>query len=1008
MLAAVLPGMWMVLAAAAVQPASNPSPAPAQPPESLKTIVITGTRIAVPNRKSASPIETVRHEDFVLTGVPNVEETLNQLPQLAPSFTNTSNNPGTGAATLDLRGLGSVRTLILVNGRRWIANDAGQIPEIDVNTIPAALIDHVDIVTGGASAVYGSDAVTGVVNFVLKRKLDGLYLEANNNITARGDGESRSADLSFGTSFLKGRGNLIAAVGWLDQKPVLQGERNFSRFTLTDGCVISGTANRFGASTAADDPNFPCTAEGTEPGFFEAGSAIAPAGAIRGPTFLPGPGDTLIRSGGTVFTPDGSLRRFNPATDSYNYAPDNYLQVPLRRVSGNLIGSIHISDAFEPYTELSYIRTRSSQQLAAAPGFLGGGEGAVPVFHVNLDNPYLSQQAREVLDISYGVDAAGNRGFLGSPDTGFTRNPAYQGDADGLVGLPGVFFTRLTGLGPRQGRNRRNAYRLLGGMRGQITSSLDYDFYFSTSSARHVAPLLNGGSAMRLQQAILARRDSGTGAVSCIDPSNGCVPVNIFGVQDISPEAIDFIANDAEQRTKVRESIAEAVVRGEMLELPAGPLRAAFGAGWRRMSYNFMPDRSLELGDNLGYLPAIGASGTTRARELFAEAYVPLLKDRRFAEEMWADLGLRYSNYDTVGGVWTWKAMLSWSPIAPVRFRGGLQRAVRAPNVRELFAEPATDFGGGVDPCDPALPFLQDPTIQAACIRNGAADLAPGGSDATIVRTSGSTNIKPETATTVTLGVALQPWKWFNLTVDYYDIDIRDAIGPFGGGATPTVFGCLLGGADPSDPLCQAYVRDETGAITFMDLPTANLPRIRATGVDWQLATGFPLLAGKLNLNLSGTRLFKSGTQPNAHVGLINCAGSFGGPCGLTIANGAQPRWKLYDRASWTSGPITLTLRHRFFSRTADARIAGMAAFGQPAPLDTIAVNGRYMAARHYFDASIGFDVAKRFTLTIGANNLAGTKPALVGDQQVQANTDPSLYDVLGRRFFVSLVARLR
>ncbi|MGH6706695.1 MAG: TonB-dependent receptor plug domain-containing protein, partial [Sphingomicrobium sp.] len=155
----------------------------AEQPAEPATIVVTGTRIQTPNRRSASPVQTVRTEDFVMTGVPNVEQTLNQLPQLVPSFTNTSNNPGTGAATLDLRGLGSVRTLILVNGRRWIANDAGEIPEIDVNTIPAALIDRVDIVTGGASAVYGSDAVTGVINFILKRKLVGLHLEARQNLT---------------------------------------------------------------------------------------------------------------------------------------------------------------------------------------------------------------------------------------------------------------------------------------------------------------------------------------------------------------------------------------------------------------------------------------------------------------------------------------------------------------------------------------------------------------------------------------------------------------------------------------------------------------------------------------------------------------------------------------------------------------------------------------------------------------------------------------------------------
>src|SRR5688572_2998486 len=191
-MAATVVSPLLLLAGAALQPAAqDPTPrsddsAVAAEPEP-ETIVVTGSRIVAPNRRSVSPTQTVRQEDFTLTGVANVEQTLNQLPQLVPGFTNTSNNPGTGAATLDLRGLGSVRTLILVNGRRWIANDAGQIPEIDVNTIPAALIDRVDIVTGGASAVYGSDAVTGVINFILKNEMDGLELEARQNITERGD-----------------------------------------------------------------------------------------------------------------------------------------------------------------------------------------------------------------------------------------------------------------------------------------------------------------------------------------------------------------------------------------------------------------------------------------------------------------------------------------------------------------------------------------------------------------------------------------------------------------------------------------------------------------------------------------------------------------------------------------------------------------------------------------------------------------------------------------------------
>jgi outer membrane receptor protein involved in Fe transport len=874
-----------------------------------------------------------------------------------------------------------------------------------VNTIPAALIDHVDIVTGGASAVYGSDAVTGVVNFVLKKELHGLILEGTNNVTARGDGASRSADLVFGTSFLGGRGNVIASIGGLRQDSVLQGDRPLTAHALSDGCIIKGSADRFGVGDAIS--LLPCEDDEGEPGLFRAGSSTIPAGSIRGSLLLPQPDGSLLRSTNTRFTPEGGLARFNPATDAYDFASENYLQVPLKRISGNLLGSVHLSDAFEPYTELTYVRTQSPQQLAPAPGFLGGGQGTVPQFQINLDNPFLSDQARQALDTSFGVDAEGDRGFIRLPGNVFVPNPAYGGDADGMVAVSGIFNTRLTGLGPRQSPNDRHAYRALVGARGQLTRALDYDAYFSTSYVKHEVPLLNGGSALRLQQAILAREDPATGQITCIDPSDGCVPINLFGVQDVSPEAKAFIASDAMQQTIVKEQIAEAVVRGPLFDLPAGAVRMAVGANWRRTAFDYMPDRSLELGDNLGYLPSAASSGETRVIELFAESFLPILADRRFARELSADLGLRYSHYDSVGGVVTWKAMGSWSPAAQLRLRGGWQRAVRAPNVRELYEEAFTDFGGGLDPCDPAIGLLTDPQLVQACIRNGAGDLAPNGTGVPLVRTAGSPDVKAETARTFTLGAVMQPWRSLAISVDYYEIGIRDAIGIFGGGATAVVFGCLLGGGDPADPLCQSYQRDETGAISFMDQRTANLPEITARGVDWQLSTTWPLFSGNLSLNLSGTHLLELSTQPNVNTGKIDCAGYFGNPCGSTIVGTAAPRWKLDNRASWKIGPATFSLRHRYFSATRDARFTAVKAWRQSAAIIAVPGVAEHLDARHYFDAALAFDIDKRFAMTLGVNNLANTRPALVGDQQIQANTDPSLYDVLGRRFFASLRAHL-
>ena len=1000
-------GESVLLATAAALQAPPEEPAePSPPPESGETIIVTGTRIVTPNRQSASPVESVRAEDFVLTGVPNVEQTLNQLPQLVPGFTNTSNNPGTGAATLDLRGMGSVRTLILVNGRRWIANDAGQIPEIDVNTIPAALIERVDIVTGGASAVYGSDAVTGVINFVLKNRMRGLELEARQNLTERGDASVSSADLSFGTGFMEDRGNLIASVGWLRQEPVFQGDRGFSSFTAADGCVIAGSQDEFGIGVPTG--SFTCTAANEEWGLIRQGSGIIPQSRFQGAgpggaLFPTGVGGALVRVSPVRFAPGGNIVRYIAPTDSYNFAPLNYLQVPLQRYSANLLASYELSPAFEPFVELSYIRTRSPQQLAPAPAFIGTGADSVFPALINLDNPFLSPAARQSLEITYGRDSAGRRGFLGNPGTGFTLNPAFTGDADGFVS-PGVISSRLSGLGPRVITNERDARRGLVGLRGEVAKGWSYEAYYSRSAVVHDALVANSASARRLQQALLARRLP-SGEIVCIDPSNGCVPINIFGQQDISEAAADFLRIDPIESTDVKEQIAELAVKGDLVELPAGTLKAVLGAGWRQTSYIFTPDDSFEEGDTLGFFKSVGAAGKTRVFELFSEALVPLLRDRRFAHDLSVELGLRYSDYDSVGGVWTWKAMTNWAPLRALRLRGGLQQAIRAPNVRELYEEPISNFDFPFDPCAPVNGAVLTPDMVAACARDGAADLPPDFYD-TLVTTGGSTNLKAETARTLTIGAVAQPLPGLTATVDFYDIDIRDAIGVFGGGTQYVVSGCIAGGGDPADPLCQAYDRGEDGFVSELRIPTANLARLRTSGVDWQLSYGFPLLSGRMQLNLSGNRLLRSETRINPNLDALRCAGFHGYPCGNTIQGTAMPKWKLFNRASWTIGPASFSLRHRYFSATKAAYFSLNESLQQPPPVD-VPVNATWMQSRHYFDAAATFDIASRFVLTIGVNNLFDTQPSLVGFGQIQANTDPSLYDVLGRRYFATVRAKI-
>ena len=637
----------------------------------------------------------------------------------------------------------------------------------------------------------------------------------------------------------------------------------------------------------------------------------------------------------------------------------------------------------------------------------------MPVARVNLTNPFLTPESRQVLDLSFGIDAQGDRGFIGSPATGFSVNPAFAGDADGIIVFPGLVQSRL-GLGPRQLLNHREAMRGLIGARGAITSRWDYDLYHSRSRVEHVTDYMNSGSALRLQQALLAVTDPGTGEIVCIDPSNGCVPANIFGEGNLSAAAADFIRTNPTDVTIIEEQVAEASIRGDVPLFRAGNAGIALGVNWRRSSYDFKPDPSLFTGDDLGFQPGTPASGKVSVIELFSEARVPLIADQPLIRELTGEVGLRWSDYSSVGQAWTWKAMAEWVPVRGLKLRGGLQHAVRAPNVRELFEQPSVAVIGVFDPCSPFSGLLSDPAIVAACARNGVSASDEIFPSFPLASSRGNPDLDAEVAKTLTIGAALTP-PWapgLAITIDYYDIKIRRPIGTFGGGADLVVSGCISGGGDPADPLCQAFERGPDATIATIDLPTANLAALRARGIDWQVAYALKLKGDSTNrphrvqFHLSGTRYFETGFQANDNVAKIDCAGFFGSPCGNTITGSAAPVWKLYNRATWTLGPASLALRHRWFSSTRDARTLFDEALGVP-PTD-LPEEGRKLESRHYFDLAASLRVNDKFELTFGVNNLTDRKPAITGSNQVQANTDPSLYDVLGRRYFVSLALGIK
>ena len=993
----------------------------------MEQMVVTGSRIPRADIVANSPVSVVSGEEFELTGIVNTDQLLNTLPQVVPGLTNTSNNPGDGTATVDLRGLGTQRTLVLVNGRRWIPSDGAATVTVDINTIPSPLIERVELLTGGASTTYGSDAVAGVVNFILKDDFEGLELNSTFGITDDGDSETWDINLTAGGNYGDGRGNAVVFVDYYKQEPTFQADRSFSEVTCEDG--------------GGDD-----TCAGV-PGLVEGGSTSPPQARILGgnaltvlpffdPTFTPGPDDTNNYS----FDPDGTIRPFADPGDRFNYAPFNFLQVPLERWEIHGQTNYEVVDQYlDVYLEGTFVNTRSDQELAPTPAVLGNGSGStVAPLLVNLDNPFLQTQsigtatAADVLDRAFGVDTNGASGVItndnGTPDDetdDFPEiNPAYLGDADGQISLPSLLQRRLLEVGSRRSLDTRNSWRVLLGGRGELDNGWQYDVYYSYSRMERTQRLENDASGLRFQQALLAQADPVTGEPVCIDPSNGCAPINPFGEGNISEAAADFIRVGATNVTTQQEQVLSATLAGDLMELPAGPLGFAIGAEYRAADLTFTPDTFLAAGDVLGFNASAPTSGRFDVWELFGEVAIPIISDVPFIDYLGVDAGIRYSDYSTgqVGGVWTYKTTGEWRPISDVKVRGGFQRAIRAPNVVELFQGAAQSFPGYTDPCDASISG-GSAAIQAACLADGvpASELTTfsQGNSQVQATVAGNPDLQEEEADTITVGAVWQPSQvpGLSVSVDYYSIEISDAIAAFGGGAPFVVIGCIAAGGNNGDPngFCDAYSRDPaSGEVQIVSTPNANISTLKARGVDFQIDYSFDLAdfglgdnAGALDVNLYGAHRLENTFRANPDVPAIECAGFFGAPCGQTVGGVSDPEWKFTARLTYRQDAWTASLRWRYLSSTTDARISQASALNAagipfPDPTPGIPVAALEYDAEQYLDLTGTWDVTENLQLRAGINNLFDNSPPIVGDQQVQANTDPSQYDVLGRRFFVS------
>ncbi|WP_271078084.1 TonB-dependent receptor domain-containing protein [Aurantiacibacter sp. MUD61] len=932
-------------------------------------IVVTGTRIQRRNVETAAPVAVVDSEEFSLAGAVNVENVVNTLPQVVPGITSFSNNPGNGTASLNLRGLGATRTMLLVNGRRWMFYDTNQI--VDLNTIPQFLLESVDVVTGGASAVYGSDALAGVVNFRL-RDLDGAEIGGQYSITERGDADRWQVHGAIGTDFAGGRGNVTVFGEYYNREDVFQGDREFSNFAL-------------GGSPLQ-----------------QLGSSLPPETRLAYRGDGDDTGTSFENNGLAIFGSPGSLRDYRTPGDFYNYAPVNYLQLPQERYLLGGYASYEVASALELYTEVTYVNNRVDSELAPTP---------------ILVNTFLD------------IDSLVANGFIdAATEAEFRALDDSETGADQSNGLIDVQVRRrLEEAGGRRNLDERNSFRVLAGARGDITDFLSYDTYYMYSRTRNANIQQGNASVSRFTAAI-----NGTGDEQ----------INIFGAGTLTPDMVDVFRIQAQNGDISDLQVASAALSGSFGDFSLGvaePVAFALGAEYREVNSRFIPDEFLASGDVAGFNAGEPTEGGYNVRELFAELNVPFETESGMRFE--ANGAVRYSDYslDTVGGVWTYAGGLQFQPIEDIRFRAQYQRAVRAPNVGELFQGSAIGFPGANDPC--ATVAASSGTLRSLCSQNGVPTdllddlgsnnpqdvtdaqniIQPDGQIAALF--GGNPNLAEETSDSWTFGVVLQPRAIPGLTItaDYFDITVEDAITTI---SLQTALDlCFNDVQDLGAPQCAGFTgrRDSTGSFGRPPQPTpnlggANIAALNVSGIDLQvnygIDLGFSLLgngASDLDLSFLGTWTEASNFAPDQSdpSNVDTCAGEFGLTCGEPT-----PSFKWTARANYIDGPLTFSTRWRHLSAVDD---------DDPGTDYFVERIGAY----DLIDLTLSYDFNEMITFTAGVNNVFDTLPStpqfdaagtvindtntlLLGDfnNAEQMNTYPSTYDVLGRDFFASVVVR--
>lgn len=907
---------------------ATPDPAAAATDPAGEEIVVTGTRIRRPDYESPNPIVSLDAAALAQSGTTNVTSFLQRVPALTNSLDSTrtagrSQADGAvgqvGLNLLDLRGLGPNRTLVLVNGRRHVAGQPDS-AAVDINTIPTDLIERVDVLTGGASAIYGADGVSGVVNFITRRDFDGIAARSQFGISDRGDAGNRFASIVAGRNFADGRANLTLAYEYNADDPLANDDRDYLALGQRQFFV---NADDYDPTRAGSYQQVPVR------------DLRYPYGSNQGYITI---GNRTFRGDGAIYTPGRLL-----ANDGYSIGGDDTpvagytgdIFPRTRRHAVNVLSRYDASDAFKVSVEGKFV-----QNTVTSFGGFGGNYPAT----ITLDNPFI---------------------------------PASILAAARQEGLTAIDVSRNNFDIPRRGEeDRRRTYRGVIDVTGRISDHASYDVSYTYGRTDVRATKLNDRLNDRFLAALDVVRDPVSGQPVCRSRAAGCVPVNLFGGNTVDPASWGYYLSDPVSNARIAQQVVNASLTGDfgqIFRLPGGPVQFAAGGEYRRETSRFRPADALV--NNLfyqfdEYIIPTPSNGRFDVWEAFGEVNAPLLKDVPFAHVMSVGAAGRYSDYSTVGSTRAYQFNGVWAPVRDISFRGSYGRSVRAPNIGEIFRPQTGTSNFFSDPCyvgnrgnGTAFRAANCQTLIGGLGGNLASFTAANNPNATIFipgTVQGNPDLRAEVARTWTAGVVLRPRFVPNLSiaVDWYDIRLRDAINQPDANIIAEL--CV---DQPSldNPYCRSISRQQgTGFINGFVVQPQNVAAFRTSGLEvnaaWRIDTA---QLGRFDLRLVG-----------GYLATLEQVATPGAAVENNVDALFRPRFNAAFSPTWSMDAVTLSYNLRWQN--------GVRRYGRFDTNDNPSfVDPRYFRYKALWQHDVQVEIAasERFSFYGGVNNLADQKP---------------------------------